>query len=376
MPLKTPSGQLTRKRTSLFAASTLAATTAMIVALTLSACSTAPTNTHSDLQSDDGQLQVVTTTTQLADFAREIGGDDATVRGLLAAGGSAHHFDPAPKDLLALSQADVLVVNGAGLEGFVDSAIDASGFSGTIITAANGVDLEAAHEITAAAEHEAESDDHDGHDGHDGHDDHDSHEGHDGHDHGDLNPHLWTSPRFAAGMVAEIARGFAAVDPVHAEGYAQRASAYESRLAALDTWIAPQFAAVAASERVLVTGHDSLRYFLHDYDIAFAGAIMPGFEDNAEPSVAAIDALIAEIKARGVRAIFVESSMSPKLAQTIAREAGVIVVDADSLYADALGAPGTTTDTYIDATVHNTRLILESWGEPVAPVPAEIGSRV
>lgn len=363
-----------RKRT-LAAAATAAATVGVLTAaLTLSACSSAPAGTQPGTQPDTGQLKVVATTTQLADFAREVGGEDATVRGLLAAGGSAHHFDPAPKDLLALSQADVLVVNGAGLEGFVDSAIEASGFGGVVITAADGVDLEEAREITAEAEHAAEKlgAEESGADEHGGEDDHGDHADH---DHSDVNPHLWTSPRFAADMVAEIARGFEAVDPARAVAYAQRASAYEARLSALDAWIAPQFAAVPEHERVLVTGHDSLRYYLHDYDIAFAGAIMPGFEDNAEPSVAAIDKLVAEIKKRGVRAIFVESSMSPKLAQTIAREAGVTVVDAESLYADALGAQGTVTDTYIDATVHNTRLILEAWGEPVAPVSAEIGSR-
>lgn len=358
MPQQSPLG-----RTRRFAG---AVSVALAIVLTLSACSGGSTPP----KPGTGQLKIVATTTQLVDFAREIGGDDVTVKGLLTAGASAHHFDPAPNDLLALSQADVLIVNGAGLESFVDSAIEASGFSGEIITAADGVDLDEARRITAAAEHDAEEAGQ-GHD--DSGDDHTA-DDHADHDHGDVNPHLWTSPRFASGMAAEIARGLEKADPAHATGYAERAAAYKVRLAALSEWIAPQFAAVPESQRVLVTGHDSLRYYLYDYDIAFAGSIMPGFEDNAEPSVAAIDRLVAEIKARGVRAIFVESSMSPKLAQTIAREAGVKVIDADRLYADTLGGPDSGAATYIDATVHNTRIILESWGEQVRPVPAEIGS--
>ena len=121
---------------------------------------------------------------------------------------------------------------------------------------------------------------------------------------------------------------------------------------------------------MLVTGHDSLSYYLHDYDIAFAGSILPSFEDNAEPSATEIDALVARIKQLGVPAIFVESSMSPKLARTIAREAGVQVIDAESLYADALGPAGSGADTYLDATAHNTRVILEAWGVDPDPLPA------
>lgn len=356
---------------------------ALAAALALSACSPAAGTPSGDA------LNVVTTTTQLADFAHQIGGDDIDLTSLLAAGASAHHFDPSPKELVALSQADVLIVNGAELEGFVDSAIEASGFSGKLITAADGIDLAEAKEITAEGEQEAQSGapaehDHDGHADDDGHADHDEHadhdhehgdhDDHDDHDHGDVNPHLWTSPRYASGMVAEIARGLAAADTAHATTYIERATDYATQLAALDTWVGEQFAGVPAEERVLVSGHDSLRYFLHDYSIAYAGAIMPSFEDNAEPSAADLDALTARIKERGVRAIFVESSMSPKLARTIAREAGVTVVDSESLYADSLGVEGSGAETYVDATIHNTRVILEAWGEPVGPLPAELGA--
>jgi zinc/manganese transport system substrate-binding protein/manganese/iron transport system substrate-binding protein len=176
----------------------------------------------------------------------------------------------------------------------------------------------------------------------------------------------------AQGMVTEIAEGLAAKDRVHGGAYLERASAYNEQLGALDEWILAQYARVPAEARVLVTGHDSLRYYLHDYDIAFAGSLLPSFEDNAEPSAAEIDALVAAIKQRGVKAIFVESSLSPKLAQTVAREAGVTVVDAESLYADSLGPKGSGAETYISATAHNTRVILEAWGAAVDPLPSQL----
>ncbi len=333
------------------------------------------------------------TTTQLADFAAEVGGNDIELTSMLAPGSSAHHFDPTPADLLSLGQADVLIVNGAGLDEFIDSAIDASGFSGTLVDASAGLDLETARAITAEAlegqNHEGEHEyiDTHGHahggeegagepqatgsegseSGETSEEDHD----HD-HEHSDLNPHLWTSPRFAQGMVQQIADELAMIDPEHGDGYYERAGAYNAKLVTLDEWVAAQFARVPAEDRVLVTGHDSLRYYLHDYGIAYAGSLLPSFEDNAEPSAAEIDSLVAAIKSSGVKAIFVESSLSPKLAKTVAQEAGVAVVDADSLYVDSLGPDGSGAETYISATLHNTRVILEAWGASIDPVPSAL----
>ncbi|MFV0435414.1 MAG: metal ABC transporter substrate-binding protein [Leucobacter sp.] len=399
-----------------------------------------------------GPLKVVATTTQLTDFTGQVGGDDIELTGLLTPGASAHHFDPTPADLLALGEADVLVVNGANLETFIDSATEASGFSGEVIVAADGIDLAEAKEITAEGEAGAEGHDHGEHADEESHADHDhadethadeahaeeaeaeahdhaaeeeAHADHDhaddhaaetatetgaestaesteesgtddhaeeehDHDHGDVNPHIWTSPRNAIGMVEEIAGGLAKADPDHAADFEQRATDYVAQLKALDEWTAAQFDRVPEADRVLVSGHDSLRYYLHDYDIAFAGSILPSFEDNAEPSAADVDALVASIKEHGVKAVFVESSMSPKLAQTIAKEAGVEVIDADTLYADSLAASKTSGEdtadensaagvdegvdpsTYIGATVHNTRVILEAWGVDPEPLPASL----
>lgn len=360
----------------------VAGVVALAASLALTACSAPASGSAAGAGSpgagggSNDKLRVVTTTTQLADFAAEVGDGDIELHGLMQPGSSAHHFDPSPADLLALAQADVLVANGLGLESFLDSAIEASGFQGEIVTASDGIDLEEAEHISeemAAAASEHDEHDHDGHD-HDHDEDHDHGHDHDGHDHGPINPHIWTSARQAQGMVAEVARGLAQADPAHATSYEERADRYIDDLESLDDWAANQFKRVPASKRVLVTGHDSLSYYLHDYDIAFAGSILPSFEDNAEPSATEIDALVARIKAQGVPAIFVESSMNPKLARTIAREAGVRVIDAETLYADALGAVGSGGETYIQATAHNTRVLLEAWGFDPDPLPAQLAA--
>lgn len=330
-----------------------------------------------------GKLRVVATTTQLGDFAAEVGGDDIELTTLLAPGSSAHHFDPSPDQLLALGRADVLLENGAGLEGFVDSAIEASGFSGATVVAADGVDPEEAEAITREGGGYVDEHDHEHDHGDEPGDEHADEEGHDHeaedhddadeHEHGDLNPHLWTSPGFAEGMVTEVAEGLAAADSAHASDYRDRADAYTAKLRALDSWIADQFAEVPESERLFVSGHDAMRYYLHDYGIEYIGSLLPGFEDNAEPSAAQIDELIAEIEEHRVKAIFTESSISPKLAETVAKQTGASWVSGeDALYVDALGPADSDAATYIGATVHNTRTILEAWGYAVAPLPAEL----
>lgn len=333
--------------------------------LALSACSTG-----GDGGTGQGdRLQVVTTTTQLADFSAIVGGDDIELTSLMKPGSSAHHFDPTPGDLLAIGKADVLIINGVGLDEFINNSIDASGFNGTIIDASSGVDLLTAKSITAegAESAEAHEEDHD----HDHGDEHDHGDDHD-HDHGDINPHLWTSPTQAEGMVKAIAVGLAKIDPEHSSDYTTRADDYNNKLSEMNEWIAAQFEKVPAEERVLVTGHDSLRYYLHDYQIDYAGSLLPSFEDNAEPSAAEVDALVAAIKERGVKAIFVESSLSPKLAKTVAKEAGVKVVDADTLFVDSLGPAGSGAETYISSTLHNTNVILDAWGVTADPIPKNL----
>lgn len=330
---------------------------------------------------------IVATTTQVGDFTRELVGDTASVTQLLSAGQSAHSFDPSAAQLLALTNADALVVNGAGLESWLDDAVQASGFDGTLIDASTGIELfgtddhDDAHHDAAddAAEGDAAADEHD-HEtdaaetdaadaAADEHDD-DSHEGH---DHGDGNPHIWTDPELAEHMVEKIAHGLADVPGVDAAAIEQNESGYLAELDALDGWIEENVATVPAADRLLVTNHDAFTYFVDAYGITFVGSVIPSFDDNAEPSAAEIDELVAKIAATGVKAVFSEASISPKAAETIAAEAGVTVYSGpDALYGDSLGVAGSDGETYIGSQLHNARLILESWGVTPTAVPAAL----
>ncbi|MGR2752320.1 metal ABC transporter substrate-binding protein [Agromyces arachidis] len=323
---------------------------------------------------DDGLPRVVATTTQVADFTREVGGAAVEVTALLTPGQSAHSFDPSAAQLLALGEADALVVNGGGLESWIDDAIEASGFDGELIDASTGIELLATDELHADDEH---ADDEHADDEHadDGHDDGAADEhADDEHAHEDGNPHIWTDPHLAAEMVANIADGLAGLDGVDAGAIRDAEADYVGRIDALDAWIHENVEQVPVDERLLVTNHDAFTYFLDAYDVTFVGSVIPSFDDNAEPSAAEIDALVDRIRATGVSAVFSEASISPKTAETIASEAGVAVYSGDdALYGDSLGQPGSAGETYLGSQVHNARLILESWGVEPSALPDVLG---
>ena len=305
---------------------------------------------------------IVATTTQVGDFTRELVGSSAEVTQLLSPGLSAHGFDPSAAQLLALGNADALVVNGGGLESWLDDAVEASGFDGVLIDASEGIELfgtdDHGHEESAHAHDDATDADAEAGAGHDDHA-------------GDGNPHIWTDPALAAEMVENIADGLVEVPGVDVTEIEANDTAYAAELAALDDWITENVARVPVERRLLVTNHDAFTYFVDAYDVTFVGSIIPSFDDNAEPSAAEIDDLVEKIGETGVEAVFSEASISPKAAETIAAETGVTVYSGpDALYGDSLGQPGTDGATYLGSQVHNARLILESWGIEPSPVPA------
>ncbi|WP_022889048.1 metal ABC transporter substrate-binding protein [Agromyces italicus] len=303
--------------------------------------------------------QIVATTTQVGDFTRELLGGDAAFTQLLSPGQSAHGFDPSAAQLLALANADALVVNGGGLESWLDDAVDASGFDGVLIDASTGIELFGTDDHAHDHDDEADASGHD----------HDA--DHEGHDHGAGNPHIWTDPALAERMVENIADGLATVDGLDDTKLEANETAYLAKLAALDEWIGDNVEQVPVGERLLVTNHDAFTYFVDAYDVTFVGSVIPSFDDNAEPSAAEIDELVAKIEEMGVAAVFSEASLSPKAAETIAAESGAAVYSGpDALYGDSLGAPGSEGETYLGSQVHNARLILESWGVAPSALPA------
>lgn len=286
-----------------------------------------------------GTLDVVATTPVVADFARQVGGDRVTVHQLIKPGVDPHDYEPAPADVQAIADADIVVKNGVGLEAWLDDTISAAGFDGPVVDTSQGVSLrEGGHEE-------------------DGHEEDGEHaeEEHD--------PHIWHDPTNAIIMVTGIEKAFAERDPDGAATYTAGATAYRTELTTLDTETKAKIASIPEAQRKLVTNHDALGYYCAHYGLEFVGSIIPSFDSAAELSGSQLSAIVAKIRQTGTRAVFSEASLPPRTAETVAREAGVEVIGGeDALFADGLGSEGSPGGTYLGAERHNTDTIVKALG--------------
>jgi ABC-type Zn uptake system ZnuABC Zn-binding protein ZnuA len=266
-------------------------------------------------------LRVVATTTQVADFARNVGGDRVQVTGLLKPNLDAHDYEPSPADVEAIAHADLVIENGAGLESWLHDTITNSGFDGPLVDTSQGVQLRQMGGAT--------------------------------------DPHIWQNPRNAQVMVATIDRAFAAADPADARVFRANLAGYTKQLQVLDGEVQRQIDSLA--NKKLVTNHDAFGYYIDRYGLQFVGSVIPSFDSSAELSGRDIRDLVAKIKATRVKAVFSETTLPPKAAETIAREAGVKVVEGeDALYGDSLGPAGSDGDTYLKMIRHNTATIVRN----------------
>lgn len=305
----------------------------MTTTLGLAACGSDtanPSGTSGSSSSAAGgqkELRVVATTTQLADFTRSVAGTKAQVTQILKPNIDPHDYETSPADVQAIAKADLVVINGVGLEaGWLDPALKASGFKGFTVDTSKGVTIRKGN----GTEEEAAGD-----------------------------PHIWHNPRNANLMVGTIAAAMAAADPEDGAGFRANAAAYTAKLEALDTDIQTKINTLPSRDRKLVTNHDAFGYYVDRYRLQFIGSIIPSFDTSAGLSGTQINSLVAKIKASGTRAILSESSLPANAAQALAKEAGVkVVAGEDSLYGDTLGPQGSDGATYLQMEEHNTDTIV------------------
>ena len=298
-------------------------------------------------------LKVVASFSIIADFAQQVGGDRIELTTLVGPDGDTHVYEPKPADAVAMSKADVILVNGLALEGFLDRLVDASGTDAPVIALSDGIDVIANGEDDDDEHHDDESeahddDDHDHHDG-DDHDDHDEDGDHDHeeaghHHHGAYDPHAWLSVPNAEIYVGNIRDAFCAVDAEGCPVYEANAADYIDELAALDTEIHKELDRIPADKRVIITSHAAFAYFGREYGLTFLSP--QGLSTEAEPSAADVAALIRQIRDDGATALFSERIADPRVIEQIADETDV-AVNGD-LYTGALSSADGPASTYID----------------------------
>ena len=282
-------------------------------------------------------LKVVASMSVLGDFVQRVGGADVRVTMLVGPNGDAHVFEPTPTDARTVQSADLLVINGLGLEPWLQRLARSTGYTGTLVTATKGI-----------KPHEAEEDPGDQHADH-GHGNH----GHADHGHGGIDPHAWQSVANAKIYVKNISDGLAKADPSHAETYRANAAAYTQELNALDQQVKAAFARIPRPERNIITSHDAFQYYGTAYGLTLLAPT--GLSTEAEPSAKAIAGLIRQIKKEKIKAIFVENITDPRLIERIAAESGAKV--GGQLFSDALSPADGPAPTYVDMIRHNTALI-------------------
>jgi zinc/manganese transport system substrate-binding protein len=258
--------------------------------------------------------RIVASFSILADMARELAPAGVQVTALVGSDADAHVYEPSPADGRRLAQADLVLINGLGYEGWIARMVKVSGYRGTVAVASQGIQPRTGG-------------------------------------HHDVDPHAWQDLALARRYVHNISAALAQRWPSHREEIAKRDADYVARIDSLDRQVREWLGAVPRAQRRVITSHDAFGYFAAAYGVDFLAP--QGWNTHSEPSAAAVARLIRQIKNEGVRAIFVENISDPRLVERIAREGGVHI--GGTLYSDALSKPGGPASTYLQMMEHNAR---------------------
>ena len=287
---------------------------------------------------------VIATTSVFADLAQLALGDNVTIETIIPAGVDVHTFEPSPADAQKLAGADLIVMNGLGLDEWALSLLEAAGKSEEdVLELAEGIDESNAWVYLEGEEHDEEEGE-----------EHSEEEGEE-HGHGGTDPHIWLDPKGAAIYVNRIAARVAAELPERAAAIESARDVGLAEIVALDEELRVGFTAVEASARKIVTFHDAFGYFARAYEIEIVGVAVEA--PGQEPSAKEIASLIDAIKAAGVTSVFSEAQFPSKVLDQVAAETGATVLG--NLYSDALGdAPA---NSYLGAMRANASAILASF---------------
>lgn len=269
---------------------------------------------HDNGGGDSRVISVVTTFSTLNSFVEGVGGAHVRVRNLVPVGASPEDYQPAPQDIGTLSDAQLVVENGLGIETWLQHVIEnASNPHMRVLVLSNGLPRI------------------------------------------DHNPHLWMDPVLARVYVGKIRDELSSLDPANAAVYDRNAVAYQQKLARLQRDINRKIATIPPKRRAMVIFHNAFDYYNHRFGIRTIGVIevSPG----QDPSPAYIAHLVDLARANNVHAVFSEPEYSPKLAQALARSAGVKVVT--DLYDDSIGNKPQVAD-YISMLMYDTDVIVTS----------------
>lgn len=267
------------------------------------------------------KIKVVSSASIFQDMAKNIGGDKITSKSIVPIGGDPHTYTPKPSDVELVSSADLILINGLTFEGWITELIENSGTKAKIILITEGVEP-----ITSQKYHNAS------------------------------DPHAWMDASNGVKYVYNISAGLASIDPDNALFYADNGVKYNAEIKKAHTYIKNQIATIPIEQRILITSHDAFQYYGRAYDITL-NAIM-GISTESEAQSKDVQRVVNAIKEKKVPAVFIESTINPKMLQQIASDTGVKI--GGELYADSIGDEDSEAPTYIKMLTHNTDVIVNA----------------
>jgi manganese/zinc/iron transport system substrate-binding protein len=276
-------------------------------------------------------LTIVTTTSQIADMARNVAGERATVTALMGEGVDPHLYRQTRADVAKLRNADLVLFNGLYLEAGLEDFLLELGRQQPVIALAERLPAE------RLLADENYPDKHD--------------------------PHVWMDVSLWASLVDELEEILAEADPEGADLFAANADAYRGELEALDSYVRDSIASIPPNARVLITAHDAFNYLAAAYDIEVMG--IQGLSTESEAGLARIGELVDLLVEREIGAVFVESSVADRNIRALIEGAaarGHAASIGGELFSDAMGAPDTYEGTYLGMLDHNATVITRALG--------------
>jgi ABC-type Zn uptake system ZnuABC Zn-binding protein ZnuA len=264
---------------------------------------------------------VVATTTIIADITQQIAGDRVEIFCIMPVGGDPHIYQPVPGDARQIARSDLVLLNGLQLEGWLIELARHAGGSRPMIAVTEGI---------VPLQDEAR--------------------------HGEPDPHAWFDVRNIHYYVDNIVRGLSMIDPDGEAEYREQADEYKRKLDELDAWVRERIQSLPENRRILITSHDAFRYFGEAYGIRVMA--LQGISTEAQPQTRDVIELVRAIREYSIPAVFIETSVNPKMLEQIARDAGARI--GGELFSDSLGHPDHEGGTYLGMVMYNVSTFVEA----------------
>jgi ABC-type Zn uptake system ZnuABC Zn-binding protein ZnuA len=283
-------------------------------------------------------IKVLAAESFIADIARNVAGDRLQIDTLIPLGVDPHEFEPIPQDVVNISDSDILIINGAGFEGWLQKVIDNAGGTHLVIEASKGLRSRTAREGEVAVQIPDSANV--------------------GQSRTQSDPHFWLDPINVIKYVENIRDGFIQSDPAGQDLYSKNAETYIAKLKDLDQYIQEQVKIIPVEKRLIVTNHESFGYFADRYQFKIIGTIIPSISSGASPSAQQLAGLIDNIKSTKAIALFLETGTNPQLANQISKETGIKIIT--DLYTHSITAKDGPAPTYIAMMTHNIDSIINA----------------